>query len=121
MSIARSTAAAQAAQITDIVGARGANYGPPEENFANIAAFWRAWLKARHNTDVEIDGADVGVMSALIKVARLAQTPTHADSSLDGAIYLMLGHGCAIDSAEQWAAQDGIDGLHASTREGREL
>jgi len=105
MSIARQTAAELAAQITDIVGERGASYGPPEINFANIAAFWRAWIKARHGVDVPIDGADVGHMSALIKTARMAQTPTHRDSALDGAVYTMLGLGCAIDASQQELAR----------------
>ena len=104
MSIARQTAGQMADQITEIVGARGGNYGPPEENFANIAAFWRAWLKARHGVDVPLDGHDVGQMSALIKLARLAQSPLHADSALDGAIYMMLGHGCAVDASQLAAA-----------------
>ena len=100
MSIARKTAGELAAQIVETVTSRGASYGDPETNFANIAAFWRAWLKARHGLDVPLDGADVGHMSALIKIARLAQTPTHRDSALDGAVYTMLGHGCAIDASQ---------------------
>ena len=95
---ARSTAARLAAQIEATVAGRGTNYGPPEVNFANIAAFWRAWVKARHGIDVPLDGHDVGQMSALIKVARLAESPTHEDSALDAAIYVMLGHGCAVSA-----------------------
>jgi hypothetical protein len=98
MSIARETAGRLAEQIKDTVTGRGANYGPPETNFANIAAFWRAWIKARHGLDVPLDGHDVGQMSSLIKKARLAQTPVHEDSALDDAIYTMLGHGCAVDA-----------------------
>lgn len=101
MSIACQTAADLSARITETVGARGKNYGPPEINFANIAAFWRAWLKARYGTDVSLDAADVAHMSALIKVARLAETPTHEDSALDGATYMMLGLGCAMDAQER--------------------
>jgi hypothetical protein len=108
MSIARRTAADMAAKIAQTVEGRGANYGPPEVNFANIAAFWRAWLKARHNVDVPIDGHDVGQMSALIKTARLAESPTHADSALDGAIYTILGHGCAIDAHVARQGDDSI-------------
>jgi hypothetical protein len=96
MSIARQTASEMAAKITETVDGRGSNYGPPEVNFANIAAFWSAWIKARHQIDVPFDGHDVGQMSAMIKLARLAESPAHADSALDGAIYMMLGHGCAV-------------------------
>lgn len=98
---ARTTAGELAAQISDIVGERGSNYGPPEINFANIAAFWQAWVQARYGIMIPFDGADVGHMSALIKVARLAQTPTHRDSALDGAVYTMLGFGCALAAQEK--------------------
>ena len=94
MSTSRETAGRLAAQISDIVSSRGGNYGPPEDNFANIADFWRTWVKTKHGVDLKFDRADVGAMSALIKIARLGQTPSHEDSALDGAIYLMLGHGC---------------------------
>ena len=104
MSIARQTTAELAAQITSIVTERGTSYGTPEVNFANIAAFWRAWIAARHGVDVPIDGHDVGQMSALIKLARLAQTPTHRDSALDSAVYTMLGHGCAVGASQLEAA-----------------
>lgn len=100
MSQSRTTAAEMATQIVEIVSSRGTNYGPPEDNFANIASLWSTWLKARHGIDLKLDRADVGVMSAMIKIARLAQTPGHADSALDGAIYLMLGHGCVPADVE---------------------
>lgn len=106
MSIARRTAYDMAAKISAIVDGRGSHYGPPEENFANIAAFWRAWLKARHGVEVPIDGHDVGQMSAMIKLARLAESPTHADSALDGAIYMMLGHGVAVDDIQKRIAAE---------------
>lgn len=96
MSVSTDNAARLAAKISDTFTARGSVYGPPEVNFANIAAFWRAWIKARHGVDVGLDAADVGQMSALIKVARMAETPHHEDSALDAAVYILLGHGCAI-------------------------
>lgn len=97
-SIARDTTAEHAAKIGDIMGERGANYGTPEENFANIATFWSAWMKARYGVDVKFDACDVGMMNSFIKAARLAQTPHHADSALDGAVYMMLAQGCAVDA-----------------------
>lgn len=103
MSLARETAGRLAAQISKTVSDRGGNYGPPEENFANIAAFWRAWVKARHGVELPLDAADVGMMSALIKVARLAQTPDHEDSGLDGGIYVLLALGCAKADAQERA------------------
>jgi hypothetical protein len=108
MSISTENTARLAAKIKDTFTARGSVYGPPETNFANIAAFWRAWINARHGVDVEFDGHDVGQMSALIKLARLAETPIHEDSALDGAVYMLLGHGCALDASQQAAAEQGI-------------
>lgn len=100
MTDARNTAAKLAAQINEIVSARGSNYGAPEDNFANIANLWNAWLHARHKCLIALDPVDVGVMSSLIKVARLAQTPGHEDSALDGAIYMLLGYGCGVSDRE---------------------
>lgn len=107
MSLSRDIAAEMAAQIVDIVSSRGNNYGPPEDNFANIASFWSAWVKSRYGSDLKFDRADVGVMSAMIKIARLAQTPGHTDSALDGAIYLMLGHGCVTADVEDKIFEQG--------------
>lgn len=92
---ATETAARLAAKIEAAFTDRGGVYGPPEVNFANIAAFWRAWIKARHGADVDLDAMDVGQMSAMIKLARLAESPDHEDSALDAMVYVGLGHGCA--------------------------
>lgn len=88
------TAARLAKQIEETFTARGAVYGPPEDNFANIAAFWGAWMLTRYGIHLRFDATDVGVMSALIKVVRLGETPSHEDSALDAATYLLLAHGC---------------------------
>lgn len=103
MSDARQTTVELASQIAETTEARGATYGTPEQNFANIAGLWRAWISARYGFGIPLDAHDVGIMSALIKVARLAETPTHRDSALDGATYLLLGHGCAV--AESGSAE----------------
>lgn len=78
-----------ASAITD----RQAKYGPPNKNFANIAALWQAHLRGRYGelATLTIDAADVAVMSALIKVARLAETPDHEDSWVDLAGYAACG------------------------------
>lgn len=106
MSISTDNTARLAGKIQETFTARGSVYGPPETNFANIAAFWRAWLKARHGVDVELDAHDVGQMSAMIKLARLAESPLHEDSALDGAVYMLLGHGCALDAEQLTVAKE---------------
>lgn len=96
MSRSRETAAKLAGNIVETFSARGNVYGDPEDNFANIAAFWNAWLKARYPTvcrDLFLDAIDVAHMSALIKKARLANSPTHEDSVLDDAVYTLLSGG----------------------------
>lgn len=94
MSVARAFTAEQAARIGEIMAARGANYGTPEDNFSLIAEMWRTWIKARHGVDVPLTAFDVGMMNADVKRARLAVTPSHADSALDGAVYTLLATGC---------------------------
>ena len=100
MSDAANTTERLANQIADTVTERARVYGAPENNFGSIADLWGAWLSARHGIEVNLDATDVGMMSALIKVARLAQTPNHEDSALDAATYLLLGHGCVPAASE---------------------
>lgn len=104
-SIARDTAGRLADRIKQTVADRGQTYGTPEANFANIAGLWNVYLRARYGMFPFLDAADVGQMSALIKIARLAESPTHEDSALDAAAYVMLGHGCAVESAQRKTAQ----------------
>lgn len=77
------------ASAADAIGARGAAYGPPDENFKRIAAYWTAHLGDRLRG--VLTPADVAAMSALIKLARLAETADHADSWLDLAGYAACG------------------------------
>jgi len=66
-----------------INGDRQANYGPPQENFARIAAGWSVILK----TDVTPE--QVALCMAWLKLARLVNGP-HDDSYIDGAAYMAL-------------------------------
>jgi hypothetical protein len=66
-------------------GDRNKNYGDPLTNHTRIAALWSIWL------ETEITPAQAAMCLALVKVARLIQTPDHQDSPVDfcayGAIY----------------------------------
>lgn len=97
-----------ASAITD----RQAKYGPPSKNFANIAALWQAHLRGRYGelATLTIDAADVAVMSALIKVARLAETPDHEDSWVDLAGYAACGRQVTAPGT----AQKVIEGLEGA-------
>jgi Domain of unknown function (DUF6378) len=72
---------------------RQGRYGAPNKNFTNIAALWTAHLRGRYGelATIALDEADVAVMSAMIKMARLAETPDHEDSWVDLAGYAACG------------------------------
>ena len=65
----------------EVVRDRAGTYGKPEDNARRVAALWNAYLENRTITPV-----DVGIMMALLKVARLAESP-HRDGFVDGAGY----------------------------------
>lgn len=69
---------------------RTATHGAPENSFALIAEFWASYLGAKVNS------TDVAIMMTLLKVARLAQNPDHADSWVDGAGYFACGGEIAL-------------------------
>ena len=75
----------EAAELID--GDRQADYGPPEENFQNIADIWTV---LKHNLH-EYTPADVAMFMAAVKLARLIQSPDHQDSWKDLAGYAGLG------------------------------
>ena len=75
---------------------RNAAYGNPEDNFANIAAYWSSYLTQSTKVDIVISPQDVAHMMILMKVARLATNPTHYDSLLDIAGYAACGEDCRV-------------------------
>lgn len=66
--------------------ARNKDYGNPEDNFANIAKAWTAYLQARY-PNVVITPQDYAVMHILVKTARLSTNLNHHDSTVDIAGY----------------------------------
>ncbi len=87
--------ALSAAVLTD----RRVNYGPPERNFDAIASLWGAYRHHKQQACIAkdddlgqyFDAEDVAIMMALVKVARLIQTPNHIDSWVDIAGYAACG------------------------------
>ena len=73
-----------------VCGHRPQDYGTPEDNFATIGSLWSAYLRAAHpNLKVdfnEITAKDVAIMMSLLKVARIATSPS-PDSFIDLAGY----------------------------------
>lgn len=75
-----------------VYGDRARDYGHPRENFARIAALWNAYLVSRPaNLYTPLTGAETALMMALVKVARLIETPNHRDSWTDIAGYAGAG------------------------------
>lgn len=66
-----------------INGERQQHYGPPQENFARIAAGWAVIL------GTSVTPEQVALCMAWLKIARLTNGP-HDDSYIDGAAYLAL-------------------------------
>ncbi len=79
---------------------RNSEYGEPEDNFRDIGSYWTTFLRKKLKTDARITPADVAVMSALIKVSRLQNTPDHEDSWVDIAGYAACGVECATEKKE---------------------
>jgi len=59
---------------------------------------WEIYLRAKYDgKEINIQADDVAIMMALLKIARLAVTPEHRDSAVDGAAYLAIAHECATN------------------------
>ena len=71
---------------------RQAVYGSPRDNHERIAALWSTYL----GFDVAPD--QVAVCMALVKIARLMQTPGHTDSFIDAAAYMAIAGELAGDT-----------------------
>lgn len=71
---------------------REQTYGDPGKNLRAIASFWTAWIHARGlaKHGAELDENDVAYMMVQLKLARLANDPTHKDSQVDACGYLRL-------------------------------
>ena len=65
-------------------GDRNKYYGSPLTNHERIAGLWSIWL------ETEITPAQAAMCLALVKVARLIETPDHLDSFIDGAAYFSI-------------------------------
>ncbi|MFZ2190082.1 MAG: DUF6378 domain-containing protein [Candidatus Magasanikiibacteriota bacterium] len=75
-------------------GQRANTYGGPEDSFKTIAKLWEGY------TTREFSPADVAVMLALLKIARLKHSPEHRDSWVDLAGYAACGAECGLKGKE---------------------
>lgn len=76
-------------------GARADVYGGPEDSFRTISRLWAIYL-SRSGSVVALEPSDVAAMMALLKIARLQNTPSHRDSWVDIAGYAACGAETAL-------------------------
>jgi hypothetical protein len=89
-------------KAADIVrGERQEQYGPPERNFARIAAMWNAFLTIRRRYGEALDAEDVGIMMALLKICRTQGEVPAPDSLVDAAGYLGIANEMRSESGAQ--------------------
>ncbi len=70
-----------------INGDRQRDYGDKLQNFSQIAMLWQGSIAHKLLANAKIIPEDVALMMIQVKIARLAKSPTHADSILDIAGY----------------------------------
>jgi len=75
-------------KAADAMRSRESEYGSPAACFGRTASMWNAALdtKLKH----PLSAADVAILLALLKLARLSETPDHSDSQVDLAGYAAL-------------------------------
>ena len=69
-----------------VVDKRRADYGEPEDLFANVAQRWSQVL------GIKVTPVQVALCLADLKMARLAHNPKHLDSLIDVAGYVACAH-----------------------------
>lgn len=78
---------------------RADTYGKPENGFGLIARLWNSYLVAKVNASngdgIMLSPADVAAMMVMLKISRIAATPSHEDSWVDIAGYAACGVECA--------------------------
>lgn len=79
-----------------VCGDRDRQYSPPENSFRAIAELWNAYLVNAGFEGPCLEPADVGLMMALFKVARIQTGSYKDDSFIDACGYLA----CAGEIAE---------------------
>lgn len=70
-------------------GERQEQYGPVLQNFTRVATLWNAYYATRRVPDHPFTAEDVGIMLALLKIARTQASPT-TDSYTDAVGYIAL-------------------------------
>lgn len=67
-------------------GDRAKTHGDKHKNFAVIASYWNAYIAAKGGA--ALDASDVGLMMALLKIARTQSGSFNEDDSIDAIGYI---------------------------------
>lgn len=81
-------------------------YGPPDRDFANIAAMWSVILETK------VNAGDVAKCMIALKLSRLMHTPGHMDSWLDIAGYAACGFEVTNTDSTNAAAVDSPEAVY---------
>ena len=71
-------------ETAEIIKNRGLVYGSPSVNHLRIAKLWSVYLERA------VEPEQVAMCMALVKIARLIESPKHVDSYADAAAYLAI-------------------------------
>lgn len=91
--IIRKEILAQASKL--ICSERNTQYGEPEDSFAVIAELWEVYLTRK------LTPHDVGIMMALLKIARIMTGQTKADNYIDAAGYIACAGECKVEQNDK--------------------
>jgi hypothetical protein len=91
-------------EVISTIHDRGAVYGHPAINHKRIADLWSAYL------DYPVQPHQAALCMALVKIARLSETPSHEDSLKDLLAYVALSktiYDAQTDAEFGWEVDDG--------------
>jgi hypothetical protein len=77
---------------------REATHGRPEQTFQRIADLWNAYLRPDEDeVHLDLDGSDVAMLMALLKIARQRGNQANLDSYVDLAGYAACAAELALE------------------------
>lgn len=83
----------EAIRLTE--GDRNKTYGSPYGNLSLTARLVSTFI------GTTVTASQMAVIMALVKIARLVQTPDHKDSHLDAAAYMAIAYECELSEANE--------------------
>lgn len=87
-----------ATKAADLVGGdRERQHGAKRDNFERIADMWNAWMRVRKDWGDNLTAHDVGIMMALLKIARTQSGAMNMDDYVDCIGYMACAGEIATD------------------------